>query len=171
MPPTTRRLIARYLTSGYLIPLVLACFLAACGVPVGAQQVTATPLAEIESFRSDSGITTPLRTAVSDTEAWRALWESVTSTAVSPKPDLPAVNFATETLIVAALGICPAGGCAIEITGVYEKDGRLYAEVRETVPGKDCLLLQVVTYPLAIVRVEQTGMPVIFVMKRETKNC
>lgn len=163
---------ARFLASRFLIALISASLLAACGVPVGAQEVTATPLAEADSFLTSSGVTTRLRTTVSDTEAWSTLWERLTR-GDSSLPALPAADFNRETLIVAAKGTCPAGICSIQITGVYEKDGSLYAVVRETSPGKGkgCVLPQIVTYPLAIVRVDAVGMPVIFVEKQATTNC
>ena len=163
--------IARFLSPRFLIALLSASLLAACGVPVGAQEVTATPLAEADSFLTSSGVTTRLRTTVSDTEAWSTLWERLTRGDAS-LPALPAVDFNRETLIVAAKGTCPAGICSIQITGVYEKDGNLYAVVRETSPSKKgCVLPQILTYPLAIVRVDAVGMPVIFVEKQATTNC
>lgn len=71
----------------------------------------------------------------------------------SPAPDVPEIDFDTETVIAVLMGVQTTGGyyTNIEEVGVYE--GVTGINVLETIPGEGCVTTQVLTMPYHIIRI------------------
>ena len=110
------------------------------------------------------------RLVISDAAAWAQLWSEATA-GYQPRPATPAVDFAAEVVVVAAMGTRSTGGYSIHVDRAYEADGRLHVVVREVAPGARCATTQALTAPLTAVRVQRRPAPVVFVEVAETRTC
>ena len=95
-----------------------------------------------------SGIERPRQVAVQDETAWRALWKEH-----APEHQPPPVDFTTRTVLAVFLGSRMTAGYAVEITGVEPSGHDVVVHVRESRPGRDQTLAQVITTPFHIVSV------------------
>ena len=117
-----------------------------------------------------SGILDVRRTVIRDAEEWSAFWAEATSI-MEPQPDVPAVDFEQEMVIVAAMGRRVSGGYAIEIEEVLESDAGLFAVVKGTSPGADCIVTTALTAPVTAVRVARSDDAVSFEEVEEQVSC
>jgi len=117
-----------------------------------------------------TGIAERQRLAIDDAAEWRAFWNRVTSTTV-PQPPVPEIDFASEIVIIAAMGTRPSGGYAIHIDDVSEADGRVFVKVREVSPGTNCIVTMALTAPVVAVRIPRRAGAVTFVEQTEVRNC
>ena len=140
------------------------------GVPSGAIAVQTRAFPEPVASLLYTGVPDRRRVVIRDAAAWQQLWVEVTEHQ-QPRPALPAVDFAQEEIVVAAMGMKPSGGHTIAIDGVYEAEGRRFVAVRETSPGAGCFVTGALTSPLAAVRVARSSAPVTFVEKAEARRC
>jgi hypothetical protein len=119
-----------------------------------------------------SGMKDRHRLAVPDSQAWTALWRQVTQNILPPVP-VPAIDFNTDAVIIASMGMRPTGGYSIEIESVQAAEGTLYVTVLERSPGTNCVVTQAVTAPVHAVRVPRQSFlaSVVFTEKTEVQNC
>jgi hypothetical protein len=117
-----------------------------------------------------TGLTDKRRLFVDNANEWSALWNEVTSI-YQPQPDVPAIDFGTESVIVAAMGTRSSGGYSIAIESVHEAEGQLYVTVRETSPGQNCFTTAALTAPVHAVRVPRRTGAVNFVERTGVQNC
>ena len=92
----------------------------------------------------------------------------------SPAPAVPAVDFATEFVVVAALGEHPTGGYMIEVAGALADAGGVLVGIRATAPGKGCPVTLAFTQPLDIVKIKRPSagaVPVRFEEKLVSTDC
>lgn len=107
----------------------------------------------------NGGIREETRAVIRDAKAWEETWARA-SLHLGPPPKPPAVDFAKEMPVIAALGEKPTGGWSVEIVGARKVGGRLrilYA-VREPGPGE--VAAQVVTRPWHAVVLPASDLPV-----------
>lgn len=155
--------------------LVFALFLAACSSP-NAPDAAQPPLTvtrlrpEAFSFSYNSGLTEPQRLVVRDQATWQQTWDSIYRFSF-PVPTLPAVDFAREMVIVAALGQKPTGGYSIFIDGATETANGVTINVRSVSPGGNCGVTAALTQPLDIARVTRREGAVSFSETATTQNC
>jgi hypothetical protein len=117
-----------------------------------------------------SGFTAPARLVVRSEGEWREAWARIHETR-SPQPALPAVDFARETVLVAALGARSSGGHGIVVDSVYDTGSELQAVVRRTSPGAACMVPAALTQPVDAVRIPATTKSVKFVDRDEVRDC
>ena len=117
-----------------------------------------------------SGIKDRRRLRIADNQAWTTLWQQVTQNVVPPPP-VPAIDFNTETVIIASMGARPTGGYSIAIQSVEKSDNTLYVTVLERSPGSNCGVTQALTAPVHAVRVAEQHATVVFIEKTEVVNC
>ena len=160
-----------------LLPLLAAAaLLGACGsatdpaVPADAASLQLQPFPEAVARYLHTGVSDRRRTVIRDEAAWAQFWAEVTS-GYQPRPATPAIDFATEMVVVAAMGTRPSGGYSIAIDRAYEADGRLYAVVREVAPAPGCGTTGALSAPMAAVRVPRRDAPAAFVERAETRSC
>jgi hypothetical protein len=106
-----------------------------------------------------SGIHNGRRQVIQDAATWASVWHEMTAEQF-PKPGLPAVDFATETVLVAAMGDCMSGGFTIGVDGVFAApDGSVTAGVSSVSPDPMCMMMmgQIITQPLDAVAIPKAS--------------
>lgn len=85
---------------------------------------------------------------------------------------MPAVDFANEEILVAALGERGSSGYSIVFEGASANDkGEIDVVVRFGAPGKNCATLTVLTQPVDIARIPKTAAIVRFVERSSVTQC
>ncbi|MFN3476701.1 MAG: protease complex subunit PrcB family protein, partial [Candidatus Methylomirabilales bacterium] len=72
----------------------------------------------------------------------------------------PPVDFAQEMAIAVFRGEQPTAGFGLEIQKLEEKGGNLYLYVQEASPAPGSAVLQVLTQPYHIIKLERKDIPV-----------
>lgn len=112
-----------------------------------------------------SGLESPLRAVIQDSNAYREVWERATQRRKAP----PAIDFTRDMVIVAAMGTRFATGYAIHIRSVRPHGPTLQVHVLLSVgcgPG------DMLTYPIDIVRAPREDRRVVtFVEEVESQRC
>lgn len=160
--------------SGALLAL-LALFAAGCAkdaadvrIPEDAQSLAMEELYSAETHWS--GYEDPVRTVITDAEAWAEAWETLHAT-VSPVPERPHVDFDASVLVLAAMGQRPSTGYSVTIEDVQHHEGTLYVSLLERSPGPSCMTGGALTAPAHVVQVPRAGTAVEFDVRRETYSC
>lgn len=117
--------------------------------PEASQRVVVEALPEAQSMRLHSGMTTRERVVVRDPATWQSVWSQLVGT-VQPAPAAPKVDFTSSVVIVAAMGVRPTGGFAIDIGGASLQDNDAWISVTETSPGRLCVVNDVITSPVTV---------------------
>jgi PrcB C-terminal len=117
-----------------------------------------------------SGFGEPARLVVRDSAQWAGLWATAFARQTTAPP-LPAVDFDSDMIVVAALGARPSGGYDIAIEGVAPGKGGAVALVTTTVPGKACYTTAAITEPVVMLRVGAVAGRVRFLEQMETRSC
>jgi hypothetical protein len=119
---------------------------------------------------SYSGIVDRRRLVIRDPQAWSAVWNEAYRRHI-PVPSVPEIDFSRNIVIVAGMGSRGTGGYGITFDTIYEADDVLYAVVRESAPGRSCIVTQALTQPVTAVRVARPGADVRFIERSETVDC
>lgn len=109
-----------------------------------------------------SGIERPRQVVVRTEAEWRALWKEH-----APDQDPPRVDFSTRTIVAVFLGSRNTAGYTAEIVRIERGSREAIVHVRESRPGRDQTLAQVITTPFHIVSVPWFDGSVTFVDDRE----
>ncbi len=89
-----------------------------------------------------------------------------------PQPPLPAVDFDTERLLLAALGQRNTGGYDIRIDSLVRFEHGSVAYVTTRAPGQSCGTTQALTHPVEIVRVSPAPLePIAFDQQAVVVGC
>jgi hypothetical protein len=123
----------------------------------------------LEGMRHFSGYEERARRVIRDRDTWIRVWLRVTTTA-SSRP-VPQVDFDRHMIIFAAMGTRPNTGYQIEIVQLYRRGEDVYAVVRETSPGRNCVVGQAITAPVTAALVPRTSGQVHFVEQRSVRHC
>ena len=153
----------------------LMLFVVACaepvtpGIPNGASRVADD---EVDTLAREhfSGATSSARVVVTTPEEWAAVWEWIYAP-YTPKPALPAVDFAQSVVVVASLSERSSGGYGIDVDDVYRTDSEIVVELRETAPGSSCVVTAALTQPVVAVRVPRGAGDITFVERRSEQEC
>ena len=81
------------------------------------------------------------------------------------------IDFGEHSVIAVFSGEKPTGGYEIEITGITETTNRIKINVLETIPGEDCVVIQVITFPYDVVLIESTEKTPEFVFEETILEC
>ena len=108
-----------------------------------------------------SGIDAPRQVVVRDRAAWAALWREH-----APERTPPAVDFTRAMVVGVFLGTRPTASHGVSITRVTRADGEIVVHYREDRPPPGALVVQILTSPYHLVRVERADGRVRF--ERET---
>jgi hypothetical protein len=117
-----------------------------------------------------SGFGESARLVVRDSAEWAVLWATAFARQ-STVPPLPAVNFARDMVLVAALGTRPSGGYDITIEGVAPEVEGAVVRVTTTVPGEECYTTAVITEPVVMLRVSAVAGRIRYLEQTETRSC
>ncbi|TMQ03815.1 MAG: protease complex subunit PrcB family protein [Deltaproteobacteria bacterium] len=130
--------------------LVASALAASIGCSSSGVQVPVQPLAEAQSMRLSSGMTIHQRLVIRDASTWSMVWLQIVGSH-RPIPPVPAVDFTTSTVLVAAMGVRPTGGYAIAIDEVELHADAAAIAVDEQSPGPGCVVTASETTPVAVV--------------------
>ena len=86
----------------------------------------------------------------------------------SPPPE---IDFSETTVIAVFMGRRPTGGYGIEVKEIIDTGFLVVIKVEQTSPGKGCILLQVITSPYHIVKVDKIGKGVRFDTVMRITDC
>ena len=106
-----------------------------------------------------SGVELARQVVVGTDAEWRSLWQEH-----APEQQVPTVDFTRRTVLAVFLGSRNTAGYSVTISAV-EKAGTdgVRVRYRETRPGPDQVLAQIITSPFHIVSVPRIDAPVSFV--------
>lgn len=150
--------------------LAAACTASPSAVPSRTEVPAGTPvtLTELTGYsRHHSGIGETSRMVV----ASEAAWNSVVGRIYSQGAQRPAIDFASEMVIVAAMGGRPTGGYRITVERAVRTASEVVVEVVETSPGRSCGTTQALTAPVHAVRIARQDVPVRFVERKAVHEC
>jgi hypothetical protein len=116
-----------------------------------------------------SGFETPQRLVIRTGPAWQEAWQTLWRRAPEP-PQLPAVDFGRDMVILAAAGVKPTTGYFIAIEAATANRREVTVRVRSIAPGANCVNATVLTQPVEVVRIEARER-VVFDEVSEVRNC
>lgn len=126
--------------------------------------------AALWTFRDWSGITDAGLTVVRDADTWVDTWDVITSH-VAPKPDVPDVDFGSETVLLVAYGVAPTLGYSVEIAHITQVRDTIFVLAERTRPGSNCATLQALSMPLAGRLVPQSDLPSVLLTEQYVYDC
>ncbi len=142
----------------------------AIAAPPAVATVTNTPLVLRTVLRTQmSGITNELRAVATSQAELTALWNELMAGGRSVG-GMPAVNFAHETLVLAAMGRQTTGGYSIEITKAVKQGEQVVVTVKSKIPPEGTAKMMVITAPVHAVVIPLAGVGVDFREERAILN-
>ncbi len=156
-----------------VILIALAFMCCGCGSSASAPS---TPLAVVRlradsyAFTFASGYTEPQRIIVRGQAQWQDVWATIWR-GHTPVPQLPAIDFNREMVVIAAMGMRPTGGFNILIDSASEDAAGVTVRVRAMTPGPGCAVTLALTHPADVARLPRRDGAVRFDEKAETVNC
>ena len=118
----------------------------------------------------DSGIPAEMLSVIKDEAAWKAFWKTIHENQ-TPAPPVPAIDFSREMVVVAAAGMKPSSGYAMQVMSASEAKGEVTVVVQATSPGAGCMNAMMMTSPVDIARIPKRDGQVRFDVKRVTRDC
>jgi hypothetical protein len=163
-------------TFAVIAPLVAGLFMLV-SLP-GYSQRRATPLAGQKTVEADSlrhllqetysGLHHAFRAVLQDSSNYREMWDRATL----GHRRLPAVDFSRDMVIVVAMGTRFSTGPSIRIQSVRAAGPTLQVRVLLVAPGSGCVVGDMETYPVDMVRVPRDDRAVVtFIERFEEERC
>ena len=124
--------------------------------------------------RQSSGVTAEQYRVIDNVDDWCDFWDEVHGI-IFPAPECPVdvVDFATEVVLVAAIGSRPNGCYGVDISCINKRgqSDDLRVTVTETVPGPACACTQATVNPVDAVAVDRPVGNVDFFKKTAKLDC
>jgi hypothetical protein len=118
-----------------------------------------------------SGLGNEALSVITDSAAWASVWTQL-YIGLQPQPPLPAVDFRTERVLLAALGQRRTGGYDIQIDSVVQFRLGIVAYVRTIAPGETCGTTTALTQPVTLVRLLPPELaPIVFEQRAVVHEC
>jgi PrcB C-terminal len=136
-----------------LLPFAFAlslCGVAACDTPTEPSEDL--PITRITQG-TFSRFETSQRMVVTSQAQLLQVWAAVFGGPTALPPELPAVDFSREVVIVAAAGTRSSGDLTITVESANATSEEAVVTVRTLTPGANCVILPVVTNPYDVVRI------------------
>jgi len=151
-----------WLRHASLASVVLAgAMLAGCAIQGGGASDLAEPVAvHGTTCHQDPALTDYSLTLINSSEQQASLG--------APEVNLVDVDFATQSLVVLAMGEQPIGGYWVAITGVHQQGDTLYVQATVNRPGEGDMVTQAMTYPFCAAVIDKTQASTLFVEPLET---
>ena len=145
--------------------------LTTCTSPLNApSEGDIVPQQEIYSLASFSGIQTQQGTLILDATSWQAAWDNIFANhAPDQKPPLPAINFDSNVVVLAAAGMTPTQLFSFQITEVRVTGGSLHVRVESVWPS--CGGLPVETTPVHVISVPHVATKAHFTFVNTSDDC
>jgi hypothetical protein len=151
---------------GFVITAI-ACALAGACSNDSVRPGNALPLQEVLSIQNAmTGIETPTRTLIATPETWATTWAKIfASYAPTQRPPLPAIDFTSRVVVLAAAGVRGAQGFFFTIEEVRSLDGTLQVIVLERWPS--CGTLPALSAPVHAVSVPRVATTAEFTLTKQ----
>jgi hypothetical protein len=167
--------------NGRALWMVPACLLAAaCGgggptdAGEGRLDVAGGQRIEVRAVTAGpiqySGMEERARTVVRTQAQWQAAWAGIWRNH-TPEPSLPAVDFAREAVVVAAMGLRSTGGYGVTVDSATATAAEVHVYVTERSPGRSCVTTQALTAPVHVVAIPADGRAVRFHESAVVREC
>jgi hypothetical protein len=144
-----------------LLVLSEACAIVA-PVPVLIERLPTAPV----PYSLNSGLITAETGVIRDARAWSDAWSRIHSNR-RPTPTLPPIEFASQAVLIVALGRRPSGGFSIAISDVTRDGNALIVDVHRTEPGEGCIVTTGISSGVDIAIIPSYDLETIF---RESTN-
>lgn len=82
---------------------------------------------------------------------WAALWRQH-----APERPMPSIDFSKETVVGVFMGGKPTAGFSIAVISVVDANGVLIVSYRETLPARDAVTAQLLTFPYHLVAIPKS---------------
>ena len=92
---------------------------------------------------------------------WEELWDKIVAD-ITPKPELPEIDFSEHMLIAAFMGQQPTGGYSIEIAAAFYYIDDIMVTVKKHYPPSGSGVITVLTQPYHVVKIEKSDRKVVF---------
>ena len=142
-----------------------ACAMDELSVPPGAIQLESRTL--VQHGGNYSPYHEHARLLIHDEDAWEQRWSQI----VGDDIPAPAVDFTSEMVLVAAMGVRNSSGYGITFEGVFENAEGLYVQVLETSPGPNCGVFDAISAPVIAVAIPRRDVPVFWLERADTLSC
>jgi hypothetical protein len=90
---------------------------------------------------------------------------------VDPTPNVPAVDFSRETLVMATAGMKSTGGYEVRIESIGVGSEGAAVSVGITEPGAGCFVTEAFTTPVHVVRTSKISAPLEVAWKTTVRDC
>lgn len=159
------------------VALIVVAALApyACSAPSSAplqpDPSVVTPVMESKVLlvSTTSGFTAPAELVLRDDAALAAAWKTANAGTVgSPAPS---IDFASQMVVLVALGERRTGGYTVRIDSVSRDAGGALVRYTATSPGPSCMTAQMITAPVIAVAVPRVDGTVRFQRSDATDRC
>lgn len=99
-----------------------------------------------------SGFNSPNREVIRDQQLWSEAWAQLVQ-GRTPVPPVPTIDFASDMLVLAAMGTRPNGCYSTDIRAIESSpDGRITVEVAEIDSSASCACTLAIVHPVHVVR-------------------
>jgi len=113
---------------------------------------TSAPAPRTLDKGDQSNIDSPRQVVVRTAAEWTALWRQH-----SPDRPMPPADFSREMVIGMFMGSKPTAGYSINIVSTIEANGVLHVRYRETMPSRDTVTAQILTFPYHLVAIPKSA--------------
>ena len=124
-------------------------------MPDQALEGTAVAMSEIQSG-TYSGYDDPQQIVITTQEEWAKTWEKINQHK-SPAPEMPKVDFNTQSVVAVFLGMKGSGGFGIRIAETKMSGEILNVKVVQSKPGQDCMTTSALTQPYHLIVVDKAA--------------
>jgi len=111
---------------------------------------------------SQSAVRVPAAVTITDQSVLDEVWLAIHANQLS-RPEVPQIDFGSETVIILILGERPSAGYSVRVAGFTRWDSAVEVRIEVVSPGPDAVTASVLTSPFELSALEITGMPVTFV--------
>jgi hypothetical protein len=135
--------------------------------PAGGEPVALRGWSGDTPFASGgSAYSTPERIVVRTVAEWTAAWPKL-----SPQGPPPEIDFASNIVIIAAMGTRRSGGYTVKFERASMSGETLWIEVVERSPGSSCVVTLALTAPVTVAVIPRVPAAVEFFERAEVVNC
>lgn len=118
-----------------------------------------------------SGYTVSANLVINNHADWVRVWDQAFCHTIIPCPATPDVDFSQRTVLAVFVGQKNSLGYDVKVTGATMEASKTKVGLTLTVPGRGCIVGQMVTYPYDIVDIPKTTGPISLTSKTQTSNC
>ena len=109
-----------------------------------------------------SAVRVPVAGAITSQVVLEEVWFAMHANQLN-RPEVPEVDFGSETVIILILGERPSAGYSVRAAEVTLRDNDVEVRIAVSSPGPDVMTASVLTSPFQLLAIGITDLPVIFV--------